>query len=120
MCKDCENNINKNEELEQENMSLEDLSKDELLDVCYELINQKEKQIDVDFHELDIDRFDEGVAIASKYIGIYSALRSSGFAEADAYEMTINQQNIDYQQTVNQINKEIAKIQEVKIEQSQI
>ena len=46
MCKDCENNINKNEELEQENMSLEDLSKDELLDVCYELINQKEKQID--------------------------------------------------------------------------
>ena len=45
MCKDCENNINKNEELEQENMSLEDLSKDELLDVCYELINQKEKQI---------------------------------------------------------------------------
>ena len=43
MCKDCENNINKNEELEQENVSLEDLSKDELLDVCYELINQKEK-----------------------------------------------------------------------------
>ena len=101
MCKDCENNINKNEELEQENVSLEDLSKDELLDVCYELINQKEKQIDVDFHELDIDRFDEGVAIASKYIGIYSALRSSGFAEADAYEMTINQQNIDFQKTVN-------------------
>ena len=120
MCKDCENNINKNEELEQENVSLEDLSKDELLDVCYELINQREKQIDVDFHELDIDRFNKGVAIASKYIGIYSALRSSGFAEADAYEMTINQQNIDFQQTVNQTNKEIAKIQEVKIEQSQI
>ena len=56
---------------------------------------------------MDIDRFDEGVAIASKYIGIYSALRSSGFAEADAYEMTINQQNIDFQNTVNQINKEI-------------
>ena len=118
MCKDCEKELN--EELEQENVSLEDLSKDELLDVCYELINQREKQIDVDFEELDMDRFDEGVAIASKYIGIYSALRSNGFAEADAYEMTINQQNIDYQHTVNQTNKEIAKIQEVKIEQSQI
>ena len=56
MCKDCENNINKNEELEQENVSLEDLSKDELLDVCYELINQKEKQIDIDFEELDKDK----------------------------------------------------------------
>ena len=120
MCKDCENNINKNEELEQEKVNLEDLSKAELLDVCYELISQREKQIDIDFEELDKDRFDEGVAIASKYIGIYSALRSSGFAEADAYEMTINQQNIDYQQTVNQTNKEIAKIQEVKIEQAQI
>ena len=69
---------------------------------------------------MDIDRFNERVDIASKYIGIYSALRSSGFAEADAYEMTINQQNIDFQYTVNQINKEIAKIQEVKMEQSQI
>ena len=94
---------NKELELNEED-TIESLSKEQLIELVYNLLNQKEKQIDVDFHELDIDRFDEGVAIASKYIGIYSALRSSGFAEADAYEMTINQQNIDYQQTVNPVN----------------
>ena len=35
MCKDCENNINMNEELEQENMSLEDMDKEQLLDNIY-------------------------------------------------------------------------------------
>ena len=43
MCKDCENNINKNEELEQENVSLEDMDKEQLLDIVYSLLEQKDK-----------------------------------------------------------------------------
>ena len=46
MCKDCEDIKNKNEELEQENVSLEDMDKEQLLDIVYSLLEQKDKEND--------------------------------------------------------------------------
>lgn len=129
MCKDCENNINKNEELEQENMSLEDLSKDELLDVVYSLLEQKDKEIDINVDNLDgitIDKneFKKGIKQYSAIAGAFTVLNSVGYPKDLIHEMILNDRTISHNQQLQQMNNEssekIAKIQEVKIEQSQI
>ena len=129
MCKDCENNINKNEELEQENMSLEDLSKDELLDVCYSLLEQKDKEIDINVDNLDgitIDKneFKKGIKQYSAIAGAFTVLNSVGYPKDLIHEMILNDKTIQHNQQLQQMNNEssekIAKIQEVKTEQSQI
>ena len=129
MCKDCENNINKNEELEQENMSLEDLSKDELLDVVYSLLEQKDKEIDINVDNLDgitIDKneFKKGIKQYSAIAGAFTVLNSVGYPKDLIHEMILNERTIYHNQQLQQMNNEssekIAKIQEVKIEQSQI
>ena len=129
MCKDCENNINKNDEVEQENVSLEDLSKDELLDVCYSLLEQKDKEIDINVDNLDgitIDKneFKKGIKQYSAIAGAFTVLNSVGYPKDLIHEMILNDKTIQHNQQLQQMNNEssekIAKIQEVKIEQSQI
>ena len=129
MCKDCENNINKNEELEQENVSLEDMDKEQLLDIVYSLLEQKDKEIDINVDNLDgitIDKneFKKGIKQYSAIAGAFTVLNLVGYPKDLIHEMILNhktiQHNQQFQNTVNQTNKEIAKIQEVKIEQAQI
>ena len=129
MCKDCENNINKNEELEQENMSLEDMDKEQLLDIVYSLLEQKDKEIDINVDNLDgiaIDKneFKKGIKQYSAIAGAFTVLNSVGYPKDLIHEMILNDKTIQHNQQLQQMNNEssekIAKIQEVKIEQSQI
>ena len=129
MCKDCENNINKNEELEQENMSLEDMDKEQLLDIVYSLLEQKDKEIDINVDNLDgitIDKneFKKGIKQYSAIAGAFTVLNSVGYPKDLIHEMILNDRTISHNQQLQQMNNEssekIAKIQEVKIEQSQI
>ena len=129
MCKDCENNINKNEELEQENMSLEDMDKEQLLDIVYSLLEQKDKEIDINVDNLDgitIDKneFKKGIKQYSAIAGAFTVLNSVGYPKDLIHEFLINRETIDYQLSLNkqtcESNKEIAKITQVKIEQAQI
>ena len=129
MCKDCENNINKNEELEQENMSLEDMDKEQLLDIVYSLLEQKDKEIDInvdDLNDITIDKseFKKGIKQYSAIAGAFTVLNSVGYPKDLIHEYLINERTIKHNQQLQQMNNEssekIAKIQEVKIEQSQI
>ena len=129
MCKDCENNINKNEELEQENMSLEDMDKEQLLDIVYSLLEQKDKEIDInvdDLNDITIDKseFKKGIKQYSAIAGAFTVLNSVGYPKDLIHEMILNDRTISHNQQLQQMNNEssekIAKIQEVKIEQSQI
>ena len=129
MCKDCENNINKNEELEQENMSLEDMDKEQLLDIVYSLLEQKDKEIDINVDNLDgitIDKneFKKGIKQYSAIAGAFTVLNSVGYPKDLIHEMILNDKTIQHNQQLQQMNNEssekIAKIQEVKIEQAQI
>ena len=129
MCKDCENNINKNEELEQENMSLEDMDKEQLLDIVYSLLEQKDKEIDINVDNLDgitIDKneFKKGIKQYSAIAGAFTVLNSVGYPKDLIHEMILNDKTIQHNQQLQQMNNEssekIAKIQEVKTEQAQI
>ena len=129
MCKDCENNINKNEELEQENVSLEDMDKEQLLDIVYSLLEQKDKEIDINVDNLDgitIDKneFKKGIKQYSAIAGAFTVLNSVGYPKDLIHEMILNDRTIQHNQQLQQMNNEssekIAKIQEVKTEQAQI
>ena len=129
MCKDCENNINKNEELEQENVSLEDMDKEQLLDIVYSLLEQKDKEIDINVDNLDgitIDKneFKKGIKQYSAIAGAFTVLNSVGYPKDLIHEMILNDKTIQHNQQLQQMNNEssekIAKIQEVKTEQAQI
>ena len=129
MCKDYENNINKNEELEQENMSLEDMDKEQLLDIVYSLLEQKDKEIDINVDNLDgitIDKneFKKGIKQYSAIAGAFTVLNSVGYPKDLIHEMILNDRTIQHNQQLQQMNNEssekIAKIQEVKMEQAQI
>ena len=129
MCKDCENNINENEELEQENMSLEDMDKEQLLDIVYSLLEQKDKEIDINvdnLNDITIDKseFKKGIKQYSAIAGAFTVLNSVGYPKDLIHEMILNDRTISHNQQLQQMNNEssekIAKIQEVKIEQSQI
>ena len=129
MCKDCENNINKNEELEQENVSLEDMDKEQLLDIVYSLLEQKDKEIDInvdDLNDITIDKseFKKGIKQYSAIAGAFTVLNSVGYPKDLIHEMILNDRTIQHNQQLQQMNNEssekIAKIQEVKTEQAQI
>ena len=129
MCKDCEDIKNKNEELEQENMSLEDMDKEQLLDIVYSLLEQKDKEIDINVDNLDgitIDKneFKKGIKQYSAIAGAFTVLNSVGYPKDLIHEMILNDKTIQHNQQLQQMNNEssekIAKIQEVKTEQSQI
>ena len=129
MCKDCENNINKNEELEQENVSLEDMDKEQLLDIVYSLLEQKDKEIDINVDNLDgitIDKneFKKGIKQYSAIAGAFTVLNSVGYPKDLIHEMILNDKTIQHNQQLQQMNNEssekIAKIKEIKTEQAQI
>ena len=129
MCKDCEDIKNKNEELEQENVSLEDMDKEQLLDIVYSLLEQKDKEIDINVDNLDgitIDKneFKKGIKQYSAIAGAFTVLNSVGYPKDLIHEMILNDRTIQHNQQLQQMNNEssekIAKIQEVKTEQAQI
>ena len=124
MCKEFEN-----KELELENVSLEDMDKEQLLDIVYSLLEQKDKEIDININNLDditIDKseFKKGIKQYSSIAGAFTVLNSVGYPKDLIHEIILNEKTISHNQKLQQMNNEssekIAKIQEVKIEQNQI
>ena len=127
MCKDCENKeLEMNEE--SQGIALEDMSREELLDVVYSLLNQKDKEIEIDSDltgvSIDKDEFAKGVKDFSYIAGAFTVMNNVGYPKDLIHEYLINERTIKHNQQLQQMNNEssekIAKIQEVKIEQSQI
>ena len=133
MCKNCEKELNENKETElredSQEICLEDMSRDELLEVVYTLLEQKNKEININTDNLDnvvIDKkeFEKGIKKYSVIAGAFSILNSVGYPKDLIHEMILNERTIYHNQALQQMNninaEKIAKIQEVKIEQSQI
>ena len=119
MCKECKD-IEVNEEVEQEKeFSIEDLSREELIETVYNLLSTKEKEIDLDNSVIaESDSFQKGVEKASFYAGFYSCLVNCGVSTQDAFELMLNQNTCDnnqeLQRIVNSGSIDVARIQEDK------
>ena len=119
MCEECKD-VEMNEEVEQEKeFSIEDLSREELIETVYSLLSTKEKEIELDNSVLaESDSFQKGVEKASFYAGFYSCLVNCGISTQDAYELTMNQNTCDnnqeLQRIVNNGSIDVAKIQDDK------
>ena len=119
MCKECKE-VEMNDEVEQEKeFSIEDLSREELIETVYNLLSTKEKEIDLDNSVIaESDSFQKGVEKASFYAGFYSCLVNCGVSTQDAYELTMNQNTCDnnqeLQRIVNSGSIDVARIQDDK------
>ena len=119
MCKECKD-VEINDEVEPEKeFSIEDLSREELIETVYNLLSTKEKEIDLDNSVIaESDSFQKGVEKASFYAGFYSCLVNCGLSTQDAYELTMNQNTCDnnqkMQRIVNSGSIDVARIQDDK------
>ena len=119
MCKECKD-VEINDEVEQEKeFSIEDLSREELIETVYSLLSTKEKEIELDNSVLaESDSFQKGVEKASFYAGFYSCLVNCGVSTQDAFELMLNQNTCDnnqeLQRIVNSGSIDVAKIQDDK------
>jgi methylaspartate ammonia-lyase len=91
------------EENEVEQVNLEDLSKEELIQVIEQLSNPMVDMDAVCGTPVDTDEFDKGVVKASYYAGIFQTLVSAGMSADNAYEVVLNEHTSLY-------NKELAKL----------
>ena len=118
MCEECKD-VEMNEEVEQEKeFSIEDLSREELIETVYSLLSTKEKEIDLDNSIIaDSASFQKGVKKASFYAGFYSCLVNCGLSTQDAYELTMNEStsrnNLNLQKLVNEGNIAISDLQKI-------
>ena len=119
MCKECKD-VEINDEVEQEKeFSIEDLSREELIETVYNLLSTKEKEIDLDNSVIaESDSFQKGVEKASFYAGFYSCLVNCGVSTQDAFELMLNQNTCDnnqeLQRIVNSGSIDVARIQDDK------
>ena len=119
MCKECKD-VEINDEVEQEKeFSIEDLSREELIETVYNLLSTKEKEIDLDNSVIaESDSFQKGVEKASFYAGFYSCLVNCGVSTQDAFELMLNQNTCDnnqeLQRIVNSGSINVARIQDDK------
>ena len=119
MCEECKD-VEMNEEVEQEKeFSIEDLSREELIETVYNLLSTKEKEIDLDNSVIaESDSFQKGVEKASFYAGFYSCLVNCGVSTQDAFELMLNQNTCDnnqeLQRIVNSGSIDVARIQDDK------
>ena len=119
MCEECKD-VEMNDEVEQEKeFSIEDLSREELIETVYNLLSTKEKEIDLDNNVIaESDSFQKGVEKASFYAGFYSCLVNCGVSTQDAFELMLNQNTCDnnqeLQRIVNSGSIDVARIQDDK------
>ena len=119
MCKECKE-VEMNDEVEQEKeFSIEDLSREELIETVYSLLSTKEKEINLDNGRIsELDSFQKGVEKASFYAGFYSCLVNCGVSTQDAFELMLNQNTCDnnqeLQRIVNSGSIDVARIQDDK------
>lgn len=117
MCKEELNEID--EELDTEN--IEELSKEQLLDVVEYLTNIPK----LDFEELmNTKEFKKGVKDVSNTCGQFVALSTVGIEPSSAIDIIINEANIKFNKEINTENCNTsiksARLSEIKVEQNQI
>ena len=109
--------------------TIESLSKEQLIELVYSLLNQKDKEIQIGTDELetisiDKNEFKKGVKSVSSICGSLSALMSVGVDLQSAIELVLNERNISYNleslEISNKSNERVANIQNIKVEQNQI
>ena len=105
---------NEHLELEEDNTSLDDLSKEELIEIIDNLMNTKMLNTgNVDGMAINEKSFEKGVEEGSFYAGIYQALTSCGMAMGDAYNLTLNI-------STSKGNLETAKVNLINVEKQNI
>lgn len=105
---------NEHLELEEDNTSLDDLSKEELIQIIDDLMNTKMLNTgNVDGMAINEKSFEKGVEEGSFYAGIYQALTSCGMAMGDAYNLTLNI-------STSKGNLETAKVNLINVEKQSI
>lgn len=128
MCDFNEKEIDQELDEEMESKTIEDMSKDELVEVVYQLMEMKEKEIEIDTEnvqgfEINEQEFKAGIDSISFMCGQFNALVSSGIDKASAIDILLNERNIDYNLQLNKMtcdnNREVAKIQQTIQEQNQ-
>jgi len=126
MCKEELNQIEDIEDEINEEMTLDDMSKDQLINVIEQLMSSKEVDINtenVQELELNPQEFQAGIDSISFLVGQYSALKSVGIDSTSAIDVILNERNIEYNLELNRMtcdnNKEIAKTQQTITEQNQ-
>lgn len=124
MCEYNENEINEEVD-ENEQLDLEDMSKEELINVVYSLLDSKNKEVqlnteDVKDIKLNISEFQAGVDSMSFLSGQYSVLQSVGIEPASCIDIILNRETIVHNQTLQRMNNEsaekIADITETKMQ----
>jgi hypothetical protein len=127
MCKEkefVEENIENNEYI-----NLEDMSKEELIDVVYELANDKSKEVAVNLEnvqslEFEADEFEKGLKSVSYICGMITGLSNVGLNKEQIMDYVVNEQNIKFNKNLNKMtcdsNEKTAKIQNVQIQQQMI
>jgi hypothetical protein len=124
MCKEELNNV---EDMEEDQTSLESLSKDELIDVIEQLMDSKDVKVNTEnIQELELDsqEFQAGIDSISFLAGQFSTLVNIGVDKTSAIDIILNERNIEYNMQLNQMtcdnNREIAKIQQEIQENNQL
>lgn len=109
--------------------AIENLPKEQLIELVYNLLYQKDKEIQIGTDELetvsiDKNEFKKGVKSVSSICGSLSALMSIGVDLQSAIELVLNERNISYNleslEISNKSNERVANIQNIKVEQNQI
>lgn len=101
-CEECTDQ--ENQEIEQVN--LEDLSKEELIQVIEQLSIPLVSMESVEGTIVDAERFDEGVVKASYYAGFYQTLVGAGMTSDNAYEIVLNEHTSLYNKELTKLNNE--------------
>lgn len=93
------NNIN-------ENVDLEDLSKEGLIDIIYSMQEQPNIDIkEIQNSKINIEEFNKGVKLGSLYGGLFVSLVSCGMDSEQAYNITLNQNTLDGNLSTSKIDK---------------
>ncbi len=87
------NNINENVD---KSATLEDLSKEDLIDIIYSMQEQPNIDIkEIQNSKINIEEFNNGVNIGSLYGGLFISLISCGMDSEQAYNVVLNQNTLD-------------------------
>lgn len=129
MCKEELNQeVELDEDMEMEDLTLEDMDKDQLIDVITQLMEMRDREIEINTDniqgiEVDEQEYKAGVQSMSFLVGQISVLKASGVSEDFIREMILNRETIEHNQTLQHMNNEsserIAKIQQTIQEQNQ-
>lgn len=121
--------FNEKEIEQEEELTLEDMDKEQLISTIEQLMYMREKEIEVNTDniqnlELDNKEFAKGLKSVSFICGMIAGLSSVGLTKDQVMDYVVNEQNIKFNKDLNSqtcaSNERTAKIQQATQEQNQI